>query len=164
MGAYMQMGQAGLGMIQSIHQARNDAQDAEFNETVAGQNARLERQQGGVAEERQRREAAQLLGKQRAAMLQNGTGAGGSNLDVARQSAVEAELDALNIRYNSEVRAHGYDVQAQQYRRVKEGNQKVWDTFNPFGKATKLLSGPGAWVGKGGTTNVRGFLAEKGGY
>lgn len=50
-------------------------------------------------EESQRREASQIAGAQAAAMAQAGGGAGGTNDLVARQSAVLAELDALNIRY-----------------------------------------------------------------
>ncbi len=50
-------------------------------------------------EEALRRDSSQFMGRQAAAMAQAGGGAGGTNDLVARQSAVLAELDALNIRY-----------------------------------------------------------------
>lgn len=73
----------------------------------ASDTSRALRMQGEMAardafanEEAQRRDASQLAGAQAAAMAQAGGGAGGTNELVARQSAVLAELDALNIRYS----------------------------------------------------------------
>lgn len=72
----------------------------------ASDQSRALRMQGDMAardayanEEAQRRDASQFAGAQAAAMAQAGGGAGGTNELVARQSAVLAELDALNIRY-----------------------------------------------------------------
>ena len=84
--------------------------------SIAGgrENAALLRQQGKVAqdqafadEQAQRREARQVLGAQAAATAESGTGMGGSNAILLRQSQIEAELDALNTRYGGQVKRAG---------------------------------------------------------
>lgn len=108
------------GLVQGVAgyaQGEHDAEIANYNARLAEQEAVVSRDQAGRAEEAQRRAAAKFLGKQRAAIAQSGIGMGsGSSLDIARQSAVEAELDALNIRYEGELRATGAKAQAQQFR------------------------------------------------
>jgi hypothetical protein len=69
------------------------------------QQARVAEQQGLADEEAMRRQAREILGAQAAAMAQSGTGPGGSNELIARQSAALAELDALNIRYRGQMQA-----------------------------------------------------------
>jgi hypothetical protein len=61
--------------------------------------------QGYADEAMQRRSARQLMGEQAAAMAQAGGGAGGTNAGVIEQSAINAEMDALNIRYGAATRA-----------------------------------------------------------
>lgn len=93
----------------------------------AAYNARVLRMQGKVAEEQalvseagQRRENQQFLGKQAAAFAESGVGYGGSALDVMSQSAKEAELDALTIRYKGQLAKFGYQTDAELAKR--EGN------------------------------------------
>lgn len=85
---------------------------AEFNAATMEAEARIARQQGAAREEAQRRRAREFLGTQRAAAGQAGVGLGGSIGDVLEQSATEAELDALNIRYESNLQALGMENQA----------------------------------------------------
>lgn len=85
---------------------------AEFNAATMEAEARIARQQGGAREEQQRRRAREFLGTQRAAAGQAGVGLGGSIGDVLGDSAAEAELDALNIRYESNLQALGMENQA----------------------------------------------------
>jgi hypothetical protein len=47
------------------------------------------------------------LGQQRAAIAQAGVGLGGSALDIMEQSADRAELDALTMRYEGDLRSKG---------------------------------------------------------
>lgn len=61
--------------------------------------------QGYADEEAQRRQARQIMGEQAAAIAQSGGGVGLE--DLVRQSATNAELDALNIRYGARVKATG---------------------------------------------------------
>lgn len=105
-----------VGAIQSANAqaAAYESQAAadDYNAEVADQNARIARQQAGAREDAQRRRARKILGQQRAAIAQSGTGLGGSNRALAEQSALEAELDALNIRYEGELQARGQKAQA----------------------------------------------------
>lgn len=80
--------------------------------------AAVARQQALADEEAQRRESRQFLGRQAAAMAEAG---GGIDEGVARQSAVLAELDALNIRYAGQLKASGLLADA---RAVKK--QAAW--------------------------------------
>lgn len=75
------------------------AQAADYQARVADINAQASAQQYSAEEERVRREARQVMGAQRAAIAQSGVGFGGSSADIMRQSSIQAELDALNIRY-----------------------------------------------------------------
>lgn len=95
-------------------QIRSQQQAAMYNSSLAQQNARVERQQAGAREEAQRRRAGQVLGEQRAAFAQAGTGMGGSAADVMAQSLINAELDALTLRYEGEMRARGQEITATQ--------------------------------------------------
>jgi hypothetical protein len=71
------------------------------------QNAEIAGQQTSQAEEMQRREARQLLGAGRAAIAQSGIAMSGSAADIMKQSATNAELDALNIRYAGTIERMG---------------------------------------------------------
>lgn len=88
----------------------------ERNAAVLAQNAQIERQQSNEREEAQRREARMILGQQRASLAQAGTGFGGTAADVMSQSAANAELDALTLRYEGDMRARGLLAQADEER------------------------------------------------
>lgn len=79
--------------------------------------ARMARDQGYRDEEAQRREASLLAGSQAAAAAQAGGGTGGTVAGVIEQSAVMAELDALNIRYGASNRARGLLAEASAAKR-----------------------------------------------
>lgn len=102
---------------QSEKQAANgQAASQNYDAQIADQNAAMSYAQGSQQEETQRRQARQTLGEQRAAIAESGTGFSGSNADVMRQSATNAELDAMNIRYGADVQALGYKNQATSSR------------------------------------------------
>lgn len=98
-------------------QARSKAQANEYNAKVREMQASVEREQASRREERQRRRARQIQGAQRAAISQAGIGLMGSALDIEEQSAVNAEMDALNIRYEGERNAIGMlnDARLEEY-------------------------------------------------
>lgn len=80
------------------------AGDSNASQSIA--NMQAVEAQASAQEEAQRAQSDQYLGRQRAAMGDSGTGSlgSGSNLDVARQSAVSAEMDALNVRYAGQLK------------------------------------------------------------
>lgn len=102
-----------MGNLQAGDAAK---QAGDYNAGVLTQNAGIERQQADAREEAKRREAAMVLGSQRAAFGQSGGGMGGSAADVSEQSAINAELDALTIRYEGDLRARGMEAQAANER------------------------------------------------
>jgi hypothetical protein len=91
-----------------------DAQAAgNANAAALGQQANTAAAQGYADEQTQRRQARQLTGTQAAAVAQAGAGMGGTTAKVIEQSGINAELDALNIRYGGLQKASGLLAQAQ---------------------------------------------------
>lgn len=89
------------------------ANAADYNAAVGQERARSAFEQGNANEEAQRRQAAQAMGRQRAATAQSGVDlASGSALDLYKQSATNAELDALNIRYGAQLQGQGMQQQS----------------------------------------------------
>lgn len=120
-------GMSGLGMLSTavsvigtLADAKATADAAEYNATVARQQADNASAVAGQKEEAQRRAARIFQGQQRAAIAESGAGLGGSNADIERQSEIFQELDALNIRYEGTLQRKGlldqaslYDIQAE---------------------------------------------------
>lgn len=96
----------------AISQRNTQKNMAEFNAKVADQSAEVERQQSGEKQNAMRRKIAQISGTQNAAIAQSGIGFGGSAADLMHQSSVNAELDVLNTKYESDLRARGFGTQA----------------------------------------------------
>lgn len=90
--------------------------DARMNARLLEDQARAARSAAARDEETQRREARIALGRQAAAVAEAGGGSGGSAGALLEQSAVFAELDALNIRYGGELRAKGLLAESMSMR------------------------------------------------
>lgn len=115
----------GVKAAGQLMQADAESQAYRYNAKMAAQQGDIERQQAAAREEAQRRQADRVLGSQRAALAQSGGGMGGSALGVMKQSAAEAELDALMIRYEGDIRARGFDAQAEQERFAARNAKKA---------------------------------------
>lgn len=100
-----------VGTLASANAASNQAKAqkdaARYNELVGKQQSDASLQAANAREEQQRRVARFASGERQAAIAQSGTGLGGSNADVDRQSEILAELDALNIRYEGQNQSTG---------------------------------------------------------
>ncbi len=86
---------------------------------LANYNARLERNQGKVAqdqavreEEGLRRGSRLFMGRQAAAIAQAGIGSGGTAGLLADQTGVLSELDALTLRYQGKLQGTGLVARA----------------------------------------------------
>lgn len=98
-------------------QLNSEGAQHDYNAQVAEQNAAIAWQQGVSTESAVRRRAAAILGAQAAVAGESGFGVGsGSALDVAKQSAANAELDSLNTMYGADIRARGFKMQAENER------------------------------------------------
>lgn len=146
-----------IGAI-SDSNSRSDAYESQaawnqYNATVQRQNSDAALQQSASEQARQNRHARQVLGQQRAATAQSGTGFGGSNADLLDQSATLAELDMLNIAYEGQVRARGHEIQAQgeDYSAgVNRSNARNVRRAGIFSAGRSLLTGFGGMRGGGG--------------
>jgi hypothetical protein len=91
---------------------REAAAAHDYNAAVAQQNAEQAYKLADAQEALQRRKARMALGEQAAEIAESGVTYSGSALQVAKQSAANAELDSLTILYQGEARARGYQAQA----------------------------------------------------
>lgn len=123
---------------------RAQAQQQEYNATVARNNAKVAADQANAKEEAQRRHFNALQGQAIAGVAQSGTGFDGSNLDLLKQNAINNELDALTIRYEGQNQARGLEAQAAQDMygaSVSRMNASNAMTAGYFNAGANLLSG-----------------------
>lgn len=130
--------------------AKSQKQAAEYNATVMKQQAVATQQQGAVAEDAQRRRVRSILGKQRAALAESGLGFEGTGGMLLNQSAAAAELDALNMRYETDLRAKGLlsDANMAQFEgeaALSAGRSAAMSGYLTAG--TSLLSGVANYAG-----------------
>lgn len=149
-GALMQGAQQAQDLQQQANIEGYRAQVADMNAAVAGQQASAEI-------ERQRREARQVMGAQAASIAQSGTAFSGSNLDIMRQSAIESELDTLNIQYAGELERRGLMNEAAMARY----NQRNLKRSASQVMKTRWLSAVGAGVGAYGNAKGGFFLGKQ---
>ena len=150
-----------MSALGAISQGNAEASAAKYHAKMSEMNAANARAQASVNEDAQRRQARRFLGTQRASFAQAGIGLSGSAEDVMAQSAVDAELDALNIRYQGELEAAGMTNEANLQRmRAKNARSGGFMTAG-----AKLLSGIGTYsagkiqpAGQGYTAGTTGKL------
>lgn len=148
-----------IGAISDAN-SRSDAYESqaqwnEYNATIQRQNADASLQQSASEQARQNRRARQVMGEQRAATAQSGTGFGGSNADLLDQSATLAELDMLNIAYEGQMRARGSEIQAQGEDYSASANRRTARNTRRagiFNAGRSLLTGVSS--GYGGSSSV----------
>lgn len=131
----------------------NEAAWRTYNATIDRQNADASLQASAAEQARQNRSARRVLGEQRASVAQSGTGFGGSNLDILDQSATLAELDMLNIAYEGQMRARGFNLQAEGGEwsaGVERNNARNARRAGVFSAGRSLLTGFGSMGGGGG--------------
>lgn len=90
---------------------------ANYNSWALTAQANALNAEGAQREAQQRRDAREFLGRQSAAMGESGAGYGGSNALSLEQSSVNAELDALNIRYGTQMKSMGLLMDAAEQKR-----------------------------------------------
>jgi hypothetical protein len=148
-GAYgtYQQGRAQEAMFESQADAN------EYNAIVNEQNATLIAQQAGAKEDAQRRKNRAIIAEMRATGAQN-TGLTGTTVGVIDQSAGEAELDALNIRYGGMLESRRHLQQAELQRFEAKANRvagKAAKRNATISSAASILSSFGGMYGGGGT-------------
>jgi|ERR1700733_864344 len=109
---------AGAGV--SIAQKYNADQ---YNSKVLANEQGAAVNQANAAANLQQRAGRQALGRQAAAFGSGNVGYGGSSETALDQSAVNSELDALNIKYKGAMSGYGYGVQSG--IDASQGNQEA---------------------------------------
>lgn len=97
-GTALAVGGTAFSVMGALQSGANAQKVGEYNATVAQQKAQAD-------EATQRRRTNALLSTARANVGASGIELSGSPLDVIANSAAEAELDALNIRYGGQITA-----------------------------------------------------------
>jgi hypothetical protein len=156
-GPWMLVAAAAVQAVGAIQQGKAQKAQANAQATAARYNANLRTMEADIArstagrrEEQMRRASRQVLGKQRAGIAQAGVGFTGSSLDLMDQSSFMAELDALNVRYEGNLRSHGLMAQAQQdlySARAYEASGKNAMKQAYISAGASLLSGAAGYAG-----------------
>lgn len=102
----------GASIFGAAQQGSDQASALRANSAIYSREGQIAATQGYQQEAQQRRRTAEELGSERAAAGQSGGGYGGSTGRMIGQSALNAELDALNIRYKSQLQKWAYTTQA----------------------------------------------------
>lgn len=127
--------------------AQSQAQAAQYNATIERQRADAALQQADAQEEQSRRNSRKVIGAQRAALVENGIGLdSGTGSDLVQDSTLNAEMDALNIRYQGQLNARGFNAQAALDDYSSEAAKSRADsalTAGFFGAASSVLTGAG---------------------
>lgn len=98
-----------ISAVGAISSAQAQSNAAKYNAQVAKNNAQIARDQAASESDRQRRLATKKLGEMRANYAASGVTMEGTPLDVMEESAAQAKLDELTIRYNGELQAMGFE-------------------------------------------------------
>lgn len=131
-------------------QAKTEAAAHDYNAAELRTHADIVSQQAGAKEDVQRRNAAQQLGLLNAAAAQSGIGTQGSAATVSRESAINAEMDALNIRYEGTVERRGLLAQSKLSGYQAQGarmNAKTAKTSGYINAASSALSAGTGYYG-----------------
>lgn len=124
---------AGLSMVAQLRQGAAEQKMANSNADLADRQAVLTEAQAAEEERRQRIYAKKSLASIRSGYAASGVSSSeGSALDVLENSAYEAEMDALNIKYAGQQQAAQYRAQAGQFR-FKGREAKVGATLGAIG-------------------------------
>lgn len=122
MAQFIPMAIMAVGAVQQGNAAK---QAGDFNAGMLEQGATATLQQSGQNEVMQRRSAQIAMGDQAAAMGEAGVAGSSTSEAVQRQSSVNAELDALGIRYKGKLGAYGYRQQGALTRMEGEDAQRT---------------------------------------
>ena len=167
---------AAVGVAGAISQSNNQQAQIkaqinadQMNADALKQQASVVNQQAAMAEDAQRKQARQLMGEQRAAIAESGTGLLASgNQRLVVQSAKAAEQDALNIRYGGLLEAHGLLAKSAQEeyqgRALKSqlGRLRTSGYLNAFASGLSGYTSSGGRFGGGGKKTTGGYYTGTG--
>jgi hypothetical protein len=129
---------AGVSAMAQQQSAQYNSQVARNNQIIANQNASIALQQGQQQEENKRIQTGEMLGAIESGEAASGVNPNeGSALNVRTSAAGTGELDAMSIRYNTDLQARNSAYAAQMY-----GSQAQLDTAQgEWGAMSSILGG-----------------------
>jgi ABC-type Zn uptake system ZnuABC Zn-binding protein ZnuA len=104
--AWLALAAAVVSAVGQLNQADRQASQMEANAAINEQNAQTYKAQAAEQERKQRQHLQAVLGQQRTAIGKSGVTMAGTPLLVAEDMTGTAELDALTIRYNGQMKAN----------------------------------------------------------
>lgn len=163
---------------QQANELRDQAEIVQQNIDRSVMNREIQGQQYSAREEGLRRNIRAQLGNQRAQIAESGTGFGGTNLQLVKQSTAAGELDALNLRYQGQLERMGMDIDIANLHYNKTALRKAAKTAMRmrwhnaaaafFGASTVNSSGgtsaPTASPGSYGQGSMMNFGNNMGGF
>lgn len=140
-----------MSAVGSIRQGQAAQASAQFNATVATQNADIARQEAAAQAQQQDRETYLRLGTIKANAGKNGGGMAGSALDVLADTAYQSKWETQQTLYQGELKARGYtntanlDItegeNAKQASYMKAGSDLLGGAGNSYMSYKKLNPG-----------------------
>lgn len=123
-----------VGVIGAIQQGNAAKAAADFNAKIAERDAKIQRQNAGLAAERQREATTRRLATTRANIASSGITPQGSPLDVLEETAALGKQDELNAAAGFLNSADASNLDAQR-ERIAGKNAKKSAFFNAAGTA-----------------------------
>lgn|SRR5262245_25451541 len=141
-----------IGAVGSLVGAANASTAANNQAAIYQRQAAAERAQADFNAKQQQSKAIKLISQQRTSYLASGLSLEGSPMDTLADTTRQTELDVAAIRYNGEIKAQNFEMQAAAYRSKAKGAQ----TAGVFGAIAPLIKGFGGGGGGGGDFSFGG--------
>lgn len=141
-----------VSAIGAIAGAQAQANAANAQAAAYQRQAALERQQAAFNADQQESKAIRLISKQRAGFLAAGVSIMGTPMDVIEDTTRETDLDVQAIKYNGEIKAQNFEMQAAAFKAKADAAQ----TAGFFGAISPLIKGFGGIAGGGGDFSFGG--------
>lgn len=106
---------AAIAAVGTIYQAQATSAAAKSNANLSRENATLATQAAAAEARRHRKQSEGILAHIRGQYANAGVTLEGSPMDVLQDSAASAELDNMLITYGGQLKARGYNQQADIY-------------------------------------------------
>jgi hypothetical protein len=132
--------------------AKAQASASRYNSAIEQQNESLAGSMASSHEQQQRMSDMQTLGSQRAALAEGGQLGTPGAQQITRQSAINAEMNALNTRYSGVLQSRNAANAAAQYSYkadVYDVNARMATQAGEMGAATSLMKGAQSIYGYG---------------
>lgn len=130
----------------SIAAGQAQAQASRAQADAYRRQAELERQQADFNARQQEHKAIKLISQQRSSFLAAGVSLYGTPMDVIDDSTMQSDLDVQAIRYNGEIKAQNFDMQARALDVKASGAEKA----GAIGAIAPIIKGVGGAFGGGG--------------